>query len=106
MSGVFPIGHKEIKEYKGYAPPMFWGNWITIHEQRGGAREIEISFDTSASAASTFSIELDIDTSYTEKTLIGPTSYKFMTTDCICSSKVRFKSHAFGQFIDIMVKSF
>lgn len=105
MAGVFPIKRRSIKEYKGYAAPMSYGNWIIIHEQLGGEREIEVTFDTSASTPSTFMIELDIDSSFSRKTLIGPSSYKFLTTNCICATRARFKSHGFGQFIDIRVRS-
>ncbi len=105
MAGVFPIYNKEIVEYKGYAAPMACGNWVMIHEQVFGGREIEVTFDTSASSPSTFTAEISIDTSFKQVTLICPCTYKFLTSDCACKTLVRFKSHFFGQFIDIRVKS-
>ena len=66
---VFPLRSSQISVYKGYAAPRTWGNWIIIHEQSFGGREIEVSFDTSSSTPEPFSIELDIDTSFSKKPL-------------------------------------
>jgi len=89
--------------YTGWAPPFFWGEWVTIHQQINGFWDIDVRLDTLSPSPSTFDIELSIDSEFRIMKLVGPCDYTVQTNNCACTTKARFKSHSVRQLVEVKV---
>ncbi|PPK62184.1 hypothetical protein B0F89_105117 [Malaciobacter marinus] len=91
--------------FKAWAPPLGlgWGKWTKIYEHTGMIG-FKVSFSSESNAKSTFDIEILEGGKSIPKKIVGPTSTTFMSKDCFCRTKVRFKSHTLGQNILIKVE--
>ncbi len=92
---------------QGWAPPGFWGPWITVDEALyAGIFTMELSFDSESDATSTFDIEIKYYMGNEEKLdrIIGPGNHSFGFGMCACKVMVRMKSHLLGQNVRIIVR--
>ena len=91
---------------KGWTPPLGlgWGKWIELYEHTGIVG-FKVTFDSESRAKSTFEIEMLEGGKSMSKKLIDPITTSFISKNCCCKTRVRFKSHTFGQIIIIKVKN-
>lgn len=94
-----------MKIIKAWAPPvgLGWGKWIDIYEHTALVG-FKVSFNSESKVKSTFDVEILEGGHIMSKKYIGPISTQFISKNCMCKTKVRFKSHTIGQMIIIKVK--
>ncbi len=94
-----------MKIIKGWAPPLGlgWGKWTPIYTHVGNIG-FKVSFVSESDTESIFNIQILEGGKSIPKSYVGPISnIKVRSDDCICKTKVRFKSHFSGQNIRIEV---
>ena len=95
------------RRFEGWAPPFrVWGPWIKIAELFGGPMTYKVEFETLSNAPSSFDAEIKYwrGNDLVSDISVGPGSHTFVSGVCVCVSRIRFRSHTFGQVIKLSIK--
>lgn len=99
-----PVQTKGYDSAQAWAPPLFWGPWVELFSQFGvvgpnsadNVTRVELDFDTSSQAPSTFDVEIKGGDRFIRSS--GPGSETATITGNVATSiSIRCRSHSLGQ---------
>ncbi|OUS27703.1 hypothetical protein A9Q99_14805 [Gammaproteobacteria bacterium 45_16_T64] len=89
--------------FSGWAPPLMWGPWVEV-DHLFGTSTYKISFKTQSNAKSSFQAEIEYWNGQWQTDSVsipGSGEHSFTAGNCVCSVRVRMKSHSLGQTVRI-----
>lgn len=90
-------------QFSGWAPPLVWGPWIDV-DHLFGIATIKLKFATQSNLESSFTVEVEYWNGQWQTDTVavpGRGEHTFSTGNCVCSVRVRMKSHSVGQHVSI-----